>query len=62
LILSWNTPIIPEADNILYALNIESLIKCDAKIGRSNKYYGNEYNMVVSGDSGLVNFDLVQIK
>lgn len=64
LILTWTTPTKLanlEADSVFNGMVTECLVKCTTKIGRSDKYYGRNYNMIVSSDSGKIVFSLREI-
>jgi hypothetical protein len=64
LVISWLTPttlINLELDSIVNSMVTECIVKASTKIGR-NPFYGKEFNMIVSSQSGRIYFQLTELK
>jgi hypothetical protein len=63
LIVTWFTPttlINLELDSIVHSMVTECMVLASTKVG-FNPFYGKEFNMVVSSDSGKIYFKLTKI-
>ncbi len=63
LIVTWFTPttlINLELDTIVNSMVTECIVKASTKVG-VNPFYGKNFNMIVSSDSGKIYFDLKKI-